>query len=149
MTPMTKEALAEYRKWLLHANKFNNPSITILKTDFEALLDELEDKDKRIAEQSMLLEGSDAILADYAETLSCAGDTDSILAAIVALQSRAESAEQALKRSLLVICCWSCETNVVAGQVMNLDGHCPACGEPIDLDDEPYARVITLQKGGE
>ncbi|MCS2161679.1 ead/Ea22-like family protein [Scandinavium sp. H11S7] len=59
-----------------------------------ALLDELEAKDKRIAEQAMLLEGSDAILADYAETLDCAGDTDSILAGIVELQSRAEAAEK-------------------------------------------------------
>jgi hypothetical protein len=59
-----------------------------------ALLDELEAKDKRIAEQAILLEGSDAILADYAETLDCAGDTDSILAGIVELQSRAEAAEK-------------------------------------------------------
>ncbi|WP_312624945.1 ead/Ea22-like family protein [Scandinavium sp.] len=60
------------------------------------LMDALEARDKRIAEQRMLLKGADAIQTDYAEALECQDDNDSVLAAIVALKKRAESAEQAL-----------------------------------------------------
>lgn len=68
--------------------------LTLMKIDARELVKEAEAKDVRIADLQMLLEGSDAIIADYAETLGCAGDTDSILAAIVALQSRAEAADK-------------------------------------------------------
>ncbi|HAU5705063.1 TPA: hypothetical protein JD342_20745 [Citrobacter freundii] len=59
-----------------------------------ALLDELEAAEKRNVELSMLLEGADAIQTDYAEALECQDDNDSVLAAIVALKQRAESAEK-------------------------------------------------------
>lgn len=59
-----------------------------------ALLDELEAAKKRNVELSMLLEGADAIQTDYAEALECQDDNDSVLAAIVALKQRAESAEK-------------------------------------------------------
>ncbi|HEH9008914.1 TPA: ead/Ea22-like family protein [Salmonella enterica] len=60
----------------------------------QALLDELEAAEKRNVELSMLLEGADAIQTDYAEALECQDDNDSVLAAIVALKQRAESAEK-------------------------------------------------------
>ncbi|EOH6202925.1 ead/Ea22-like family protein, partial [Citrobacter farmeri] len=59
-----------------------------------ALLDDLEAAEKRNVELSMLLEGADAIQTDYAEALECQDDNDSVLAAIVALKQRAESAEK-------------------------------------------------------
>ncbi|WP_275223744.1 ead/Ea22-like family protein [Citrobacter farmeri] len=59
-----------------------------------ALLDELEAAEKRNVELSMLLEGADTIQTDYAEVLECQDDNDSVLAAIVALKQRAESAEK-------------------------------------------------------
>lgn len=69
-------------------NELTNP-VTVL-----ALLDELEAAEKRNVELSMLLEGADAIQTDYAEALECQDDNDSVLAAIVALKQRAESAEK-------------------------------------------------------
>lgn len=72
-------------------NAFNeaaNPAAVL------ALLDELEAAEKRNVELSMLLEGADDIQTDYAEALECQDDNDAVLAAIVALKQRAESAEK-------------------------------------------------------
>lgn len=54
----------------------------------EALLDELERKDKRIAELKFVCEIADQVQREYAEALGCAGDNESILVAIDEIKSR-------------------------------------------------------------
>lgn len=54
----------------------------------EALLDELERKDKRIAELKFVCESADQVQREYAEALGCAGDNESILVAIDEIKSR-------------------------------------------------------------
>lgn len=70
------------------------PNFMVPTQDVLSLLDDLEAAEKRNVELSMLLEGADAIQTDYAEALECQDDNDSVLAAIVALKQRAESAEK-------------------------------------------------------
>ncbi|MBB3320958.1 ead/Ea22-like family protein [Atlantibacter sp. RC6] len=53
-----------------------------------ALLDELERKDKRIAELNFVCKSADQVQREYAEALGCAGDNESILVAIDEIKSR-------------------------------------------------------------
>ncbi|CZV67882.1 ead/Ea22-like family protein [Enterobacter hormaechei] len=82
---------AESDSWGYDRDEFNE---ALTPSTVLALLDELEAAEKRNVELSMLLEGADAIQTDYAEALECQDDNDSVLAAIVALKQRAESAEK-------------------------------------------------------
>lgn len=38
-----------------------------------------------------------------------------------------------------VVECWACKQDVEVSAIGDCDGYCPNCGNPIDLDDEPYA----------
>lgn len=91
MSNIDKQALRQTAEKAQEHGVFNMDmhSQTVL-----ALLDDLEAAEKRNVELSMLLEGADAIQTDYAEALECQDDNDSVLAAIVALKQRAESAEK-------------------------------------------------------
>lgn len=39
---------------------------------------------------------------------------------------------------LAVVECWACKKDVEVSAIGDCDGYCPSCGNPIDLDDEPY-----------
>lgn len=38
-----------------------------------------------------------------------------------------------------VVECWACKQDVEVSAIGDCDGYCPNCGNPIDLNDEPYA----------
>lgn len=105
-----------------------------------ALLDALEASERRIAELEREIDSLATVAGNNA-------------AQVKELQSRAESAEQRaaqIQHDSQLIQCWVCFSNVKVSQVVNGDGHCPICGSPIDIDDEPYSGSATLQiQGGE
>ncbi|MGR5938272.1 ead/Ea22-like family protein [Enterobacter ludwigii] len=96
-----------------------------------ALLDELEAKDRRIAEQVEIIANQEKWIKDVEATMITATD-------------RAEAAEKRIaeleaRDKPKFVQCWSCKHDIEVLAIADCYGYCPRCAAPIDLDDEPYA----------
>lgn len=98
------------RKHRKQDGSYPRPHYTYMWEAYQAahtsLLDELERKDKRIAELKFVCESAYQVQRECAEALGCAGDNESILVAIDEIKSRIaelEAREIALPKPLKVL----------------------------------------------
>lgn len=126
-----------------------------LTTDeLSGLLDELEVRDKQVAElvtgrlnlQWILNvythayeEAKEQIAKDVEIKARLCRESNSLFDRLCEAEKRIAELEARDKPKFVQ--CWSCKHDIEVLAIADCDGYCPRCAAPIDLNDEPYAEA--------